>query len=117
MVKKNYFSALGFNGIYDWLLLRISAIIILLYILYIAFFFLTTDTINYMTWHTFFASTFTKGFTIIVLLSTVIHSWIGIWQVLTDYIKSLILRIILQLIHFLILCAYIIYGIIVVWSV
>ncbi|WWP00084.1 MAG: succinate dehydrogenase, hydrophobic membrane anchor protein [Candidatus Dasytiphilus stammeri] len=117
MVKTNYYSALGFNGIYDWLLLRISAIIIAFYIIYIGWFFITIDTLNYMSWHTFFESKITKDFTIIALLSTVIHSWIGIWQVLTDYIKSLRLRLILQLIHFLIFGIYIIYGIIVVWRV
>ncbi|WWO97378.1 MAG: succinate dehydrogenase, hydrophobic membrane anchor protein [Candidatus Dasytiphilus stammeri] len=117
MVKANSSSILGLNGIYDWLLLRISAIIIGFYIIYIGFFFLTIDSINYMSLHTFFESKITKFFTIIALLSTIIHSWIGIWQVLTDYIKSLILRLILQLIHLLILWAYIIYGIIVVWRV
>ncbi|WWO99759.1 MAG: succinate dehydrogenase, hydrophobic membrane anchor protein [Candidatus Dasytiphilus stammeri] len=117
MVKANYFSALGFNGIYDWLLLRISAIIIAFYIIYIGFFFITTDTMDYIHWHNFFASKFTKIFTMIALFSNLIHSWIGIWQVLTDYIKSLILRLILQMMHFLLLCVYIIYGIMVIWSV
>ncbi|WWO98735.1 MAG: succinate dehydrogenase, hydrophobic membrane anchor protein [Candidatus Dasytiphilus stammeri] len=117
MVNTKNVSALGFNGIYDWILLRISAIVIAFYIIYIGWFFITTDDINYIIWHNLFKSIFTKIFTIIALLSTLLHSWIGIWQVLTDYIKSFLLLLTLQIIHFLILGIYMIYGIIVVWSV
>ncbi|WWP01196.1 MAG: succinate dehydrogenase, hydrophobic membrane anchor protein [Candidatus Dasytiphilus stammeri] len=116
MVKNT--SALGFNkGIYDWLLLRAAAIVMTLYILYIIGFILTVDPFNYMTWRNFFTYYLTKCFTLITLVSMVIHSWIGIWQVLTDYVKCFKTRIMLQLVHFIILCGYISYGIIVVWSV
>ncbi|OAT24288.1 succinate dehydrogenase hydrophobic membrane anchor protein [Proteus myxofaciens ATCC 19692] len=39
------------------------------------------------------------------------------WQVLTDYIKPVALRLILQLIIVVALFAYLIYGTIVVWGV
>ncbi|WWP02506.1 MAG: succinate dehydrogenase, hydrophobic membrane anchor protein [Candidatus Dasytiphilus stammeri] len=112
----NNVSALGCNGVCDWILLRISAIIISLYIIYLLGFIITTDTITYVTWRGFFDSSFTKIFTILTLLSTLIHGWIGIWQVLTDYINSLIIRVILQFTHILVLLGYVIYGTIVIWS-
>ncbi|WWP00704.1 MAG: succinate dehydrogenase, hydrophobic membrane anchor protein [Candidatus Dasytiphilus stammeri] len=115
MVKNT--SALGFPGIYDWLLLRAAAIVMALYILYIIGFIITVDPLNYMTWRNFFTSYITKGFTIITLVSMGIHSWIGIWQVLTDYVKCFKTRMMLQLLHVIILFGYISYGIIVVWSV
>nr|CBA73764.1 succinate dehydrogenase hydrophobic membrane anchor protein [Arsenophonus nasoniae] len=45
-----------------------------------------------------------------------IHAWIGLWQVLTDYIKSIALRLLLQLFLIVILMTYLIYGTIVVWG-
>lgn len=106
---------LGRTGTQDWLLLRVSAIIIALYTLYIVSFVVTTE-LNYTVWRTFFAFPLTKIFTILTLISVLIHTWIGLWQVLTDYIKSIALQLLLQLFFIIILMAYLIYGTIVVWG-
>lgn len=108
-------STLGSTGTQDWLLLRASAIIIALYTFYIVSFIVTTD-LNYTVWRTFFAFPITKIFTILTLISILIHGWIGLWQVLTDYVKSIALRLSLQLFFILILMTYLIYGTIVVWG-
>lgn len=109
-------STFGRSGIQDWLFLRATAIIIVLYVLYFVGFVAITD-ITYETWRGFFSSSITKVFTILTLLSILIHAWIGMWQVLTDYIKPVALRLILQLIIVVALFAYLIYGTIVVWGV
>ncbi|ORM73215.1 succinate dehydrogenase, hydrophobic membrane anchor protein [Pantoea wallisii] len=110
-------SALGRNGIHDWLLLRASAILITLYILYIIGFVVMTGTLTYDAWHGFFASSFTKVFTLLTLFSILIHGWIGMWQVLTDYVKSLVTRLVLQFAIVVALLSYAIYGTVVVWGV
>lgn len=89
-------STLGRTGTQDWLLLRASAIIIVLYTFYIVSFIVTTE-LNYAVWRAFFCFSITKIFTILTLISILIHAWIGLWQVLTDYIKSIALRLLLQL--------------------
>lgn len=109
-------SALGRNGIHDWLLLRASAILITLYIVYILGFILMTDTLTYDIWRGFFASSFTKVFTLLTLISILVHGWIGMWQVLTDYVKSLSMRLIGQLVIVVVLLAYALYGTVVVWG-
>ncbi|QCR36741.1 succinate dehydrogenase membrane anchor subunit [Nissabacter sp. SGAir0207] len=110
-------SALGRNGVHDWLLIRASSIVITLYIIYIVGFFLIAPPLTYAVWHDFFASSTTKVFTLLTLLSTLVHTWIGMWQVLTDYIKPLALRLTIQLAIVLLLFVYLIYGTIVVWGV
>ena len=110
-------SALGRSGIQDWLLLRASAILITLYILYIVGFIALTDTLTYDVWRGFFASSFTKVFTLLTLFSIMIHGWIGMWQVLTDYVKHLAVRLILQMAIVVALLSYAIYGTVVVWGV
>ncbi|MEX6226049.1 succinate dehydrogenase membrane anchor subunit [Providencia hangzhouensis] len=108
-------SALGRTGIQDWLLIRASAIIIVLYVIYIVGFVAIND-ITYEVWHGFFASSVTKVFTILTLFSILVHAWIGMWQVLTDYVKPLAIRLVLQLAIVVGLLAYLIYGTIVVWG-
>ncbi|WP_445494309.1 succinate dehydrogenase membrane anchor subunit [Photorhabdus sp. SF281] len=110
-------SALGRTGIHDWLLLRASAIIIVLYVLYMLGFVAITSDITYEVWRGFFASSITKVFTVLALFSILVHAWIGMWQVLTDYVKPLALRLVLQLAIIVALMAYLIYGTIVVWGV
>ncbi|MDT9587362.1 MAG: succinate dehydrogenase, hydrophobic membrane anchor protein [Candidatus Arsenophonus melophagi] len=109
-------SALGRTGIQDWLLLRASAIIILLYTFYIISFVLMTE-INYNIWRTFFHFSITKIFTLLTLISVLIHAWVGLWQISTDYIKSITLRLVLQFFFIVILMIYLIYGTIVVLGV
>ena len=108
-------SALGRTGIQDWLFIRGSAIVIVLYVLYIVGFVAIND-ITYEVWRSFFASSVTKVFTILTLFSILVHAWIGMWQVLTDYIKPIALRLVLQLVIVVALLAYLIYGTIVVWG-
>jgi succinate dehydrogenase / fumarate reductase membrane anchor subunit len=63
------------------------------------------------------SSGFTKVFTLLALVSILIHAWIGMWQVLTDYVKPLALRLVLQLAIVVALVAYVLYGFVVVWGV
>lgn len=109
-------SALGRNGVHDWLLLRASAIVITLYIIYILGFVVIVPDITYEIWRGFFASHITKVFTLLTLLSILAHAWIGLWQVLTDYIKPLAVRLVLQLAVVITLLVYLLYGTIVVWG-
>ncbi|WP_315708007.1 succinate dehydrogenase membrane anchor subunit [Brenneria uluponensis] len=109
-------SALGRNGIHDWLLLRASAIVIVLYVLYIVGFIVSANDITYEVWHGFFAMHLTKVFTLLTLFSILVHAWIGMWQVLTDYIKPLAVRLTLQLAIVVVLMVYVIYGTVVVWG-
>lgn len=109
-------SALGRNGVHDWLLVRASAMIMTLYVLYILGFVLMSDTLTYEIWHGFFASSVTKVFTLLTLFSILMHGWIGMWQVLTDYVKHLATRLLLQMAIVVALFVYAIYGTVVVWG-
>ena len=110
-------SALGRNGVHDFILVRATAIVLTLYIIYMVGFFATTGEISWEVWTGFFASGFTKVFTLLALVSILIHAWIGMWQVLTDYVKPLALRLVLQLAIVVALVAYVLYGFVVVWGV
>lgn len=109
-------SALGRNGIHDWLLLRAAAMVMTLYVIYILGFLVMSGTLTFDIWRDFFASSFTKVFTLLTLFSILVHGWIGMWQVLTDYIKPLALRLMLQLVVVVALLVYAIYGTVVVWG-
>ncbi|KEY91183.1 succinate dehydrogenase hydrophobic membrane anchor subunit [Candidatus Photodesmus blepharus] len=112
----NIFS-FGRNGVHDFLLIRAAAVVIAVYFLYILGFFLISPTVSYESWKHFFSSLFTEVFTMLALVSILIHVWIGLWQVLTDYIKCSKLRCCLQLGAVLTLLGYFFSGLFILWSV
>ena len=83
MVKNSKISAttLGRNGIQDWLILRASAIVITLYVLYLVGFVAFTSDITYDVWYSFFTASFTQVFTTQTLIAILAHAWVGLWQV------------------------------------
>jgi succinate dehydrogenase / fumarate reductase membrane anchor subunit len=110
-------SALGRNGVHDYILVRASALVLTLYIIYMVGFFAISGDVTWQVWSGFFSSAFTKVFTLLALFSILIHAWIGMWQVLTDYVKPVAIRLMLQLVIVVALVVYVIYGFVVVWGV
>jgi len=105
------------NGIQDYVSIRATAAIIAAFTLYLAFFFITTDDITYEIWKGLFSTIGMKVFTLAALVAVMIHTRIGLWQVLTDYIKAPGLRAVLQYVLNIIGFVYVAVGLFVLWGV
>ena len=110
-------ATVGRSGVHDFILVRASAVILALYTLFLACFFFTTSAVTFEVWQGLFANMSVKVFTLLALLALVVHAWIGVWQVLSDYIKPALLRGVLQFIFSVTLLAYLAAGFITVWGV
>lgn len=118
MVKERKSLSAG-HGIGAWLQQRITAVIMLIAIFVVfAFLVLANDLIdsNFITWQQFFSFTFVKIFMQIVMIAVMIHAWIGMRDVVMDYVKSYSARITMftMIIVWLTGCA--IYSAIILWS-
>jgi succinate dehydrogenase / fumarate reductase membrane anchor subunit len=113
----NVVASAGRNGVHDFILLRASAIILVLYTLLLAGFFVVTPTVTYDVWQSFFACTSVKVATVMALLALLVHAKIGVWQVLSDYVKPAFLRGALQFLFSVTLLAYLVFGSLTVWGV
>ena len=113
----NVVASAGRNGVHDFLLIRASAIILVLYTLLIAGFFILTPTVTFDVWHSFFANTSVKVASLLALISLLVHGKIGVWQVLSDYVKPAFLRGALQFLFSVLLLAYLVFGFLIVWGV
>ncbi len=107
----------GRNGVHDFILLRASAIILVLYAILLAGFFIVTPDVTYTAWQSFFASMSVKIATLLALASLLVHAKIGVWQVLSDYIKPAFLRGALQFFFSILLLVYVAAGFLIVWGV
>lgn len=112
-------SVLGVNhqGLRDWLIQRISAILMAIYTIGIVFFLAFHPDLEYSNWHALFAHSGMKIATIIVLLSLLYHAWIGMWTIFTDYIKPYLLRLLLNVIVILALIVFFFAGLSILWGV
>jgi len=81
-------TSFGRSGLYDWLMQRISAVILGVYAVFIAAVFVWYPDINYQQWHSLFVMTSVKVFSLLALISLGMHSWIGLWCVVTDYMTE-----------------------------
>lgn len=104
------------NGLRDWLVQRFSSLVIAIYFLVMLVFFLLHPQLDFMTLRHFFAATWMQVFTLITLLSLFLHAWVGIWTVITDYIKPVSVRLIIQVLVILTLIMYFFWGVEILWK-
>lgn len=105
------------NGLRDWLWQRLSAVVITAYLLFLLGYWLAMPNMTYVAWHGLFQTVWLRVFTLVVLLNVLIHAWIGLWTVLTDYVKCMWLRLGLEAIIFVVLLATFVWGVLILWSV
>jgi len=109
-------NSLTSNGIKAWFIQRITSIILISYIIFILY---NCDITNlkFETWNHFFSNYYTKIFSLVTVSSILLHAWIGLWTVTTDYLNSIYLRISTQILIFLLLLSYLAWSIKILWSV
>lgn len=105
------------NGVRDWLVQRVSAVVIAVYFLTILYFFLTHSYVEYDDWALFMFSPWMRIFTLVVLLNVAAHAWLGMWRVTTDYITHLGIKIVVQSAIVLFLLGCLIWGVEIIWGI
>lgn len=114
---------LGRSGVYDWLIQRVSAVIMALYTVFIVAYILLTPELDYGQWQALFGQLWMRVFTLMTLLSIVTHAWIGLWSVVTDYLtertmggKGTVLRLLAQVLLAVVAVTYTLWGVEIIWG-
>jgi succinate dehydrogenase / fumarate reductase membrane anchor subunit len=85
-------------GLKDWLAQRITAIVMALYTIIVLSCFLTANDFSYEGWAGMFARQWFKLATFIAFLALFYHAWVGMREILMDYVKQAALRLALQVV-------------------
>ncbi|RLQ22965.1 succinate dehydrogenase, hydrophobic membrane anchor protein [Seongchinamella sediminis] len=114
-------TSFGRSGPTDWLVQRVSGVILLAYFLCIGASLL--GGVSYAEWRDMFAGTGMRIFTMLAILALAAHAWIGMWAVGTDYLtermmgsKGNLLRLAFQIGCNLVLFIYVIWGVQILWG-
>jgi len=95
MVMKIFTNA--FHGLRDWVVQRSTAAIMAIYSVTLLVLCLVYQPTSYAVWKTLMGNAGLRLMTLLFLLSLFAHAWIGVKDVLVDYIKPLRLR---QFLHY-----------------
>lgn len=79
-------ASLGRSGLVDFLLQRVTAVVLLAYACCVLGFFLAAPP-SHERLVAFFANLPMRGFTTLAVLALAAHGWIGMWTVGTDYVR------------------------------
>lgn len=116
-------TSLGRNGLYDWLIQRITAVLLGLYTLGLLGFFLLGPELDYPVWSALMGSLPMQITNTLVLLSVAAHGWVGLWTVATDYLtnrhmgnRATALRLIVEVVIALALLVYLLWGLVMIWG-
>jgi len=116
-------TSFGRSGLYDWLIQRVSAVVLAAYTLFVAGFIVLTPELTFAVWSDLYSTLCMRVFSLAALLSIAAHAWIGLWAVLTDYLtnrmmgaKATVLRLVAQGVLGLVTMTYTVWGIEILWG-
>lgn len=107
---------LGRSGAYDWMVQRVTAIILALYTAFLVGVMVFSSELTYSTWSALFDKTWMRVFSLMALVSLGAHAWVGLWTISTDYLKNGVQRFLFQAICGLLMFVYFVWGVQTLWG-
>jgi succinate dehydrogenase / fumarate reductase membrane anchor subunit len=104
-------------GLKDWMAQRVTAVLMVVYTVVLLGAFLTGQNFTYEGWAGVFAQQWFKLFSLATFAGLYYHAWVGMRDIWMDYVKSVGLRLTLQIatILWLVVCAA--WTVQILWSV
>jgi succinate dehydrogenase / fumarate reductase membrane anchor subunit len=103
-------------GLGDWLLQRITAVVMVFYTILLVACLLVQAPSGHAQWRAFMGGGFLRIATMLFLLALFYHAWVGIRDILMDYIKPAALRLGLQTLVGVALVSYAIWSVAILWG-
>ena len=102
-------------GLRGWLVQRISAIVMTLYTVAFVVAFAAAKPVDYGQWKALFSQGWMRFATLLFFASLLLHAWVGMRDILMDYVKPDGLRLSLQVLTLLTIAAYVGWTIQILW--
>ncbi len=106
-----------YPGMRLWLSQRLSAVMMAIYIVFLIALLIIQQPSNYESWYVFVSPIWFRLVTLVFFINLFIHAWLGVSDVLKDYIFNKILRANLQIIVDILLVVYLIWVSFILWNI
>ena len=102
-------------GLRDWLAQRVTAVVMTAYILGLAVVIVCTKPAAYEAWRNLFAQGWMRIATLLFVFSLAWHAWVGVRDILMDYVKPTGVRLSLEILTLLLLAIYVGWTVQILW--
>ena len=103
-------------GIKDWLVQRVTALVMTFYVVVFAGILLVCPPRRYEQWRALFGNQIMRVATIVFFICLFWHAWIGVRDILMDYVKPTGARLGLEIVAVLVLAGYTVWAVRILWS-
>ncbi|WP_339389435.1 succinate dehydrogenase, hydrophobic membrane anchor protein [Nitrosomonas sp. Nm33] len=103
-------------GLRDWLIQRVTAVLMVVYVLLLAFLFAFYPISDYAALKSLFTSQWVRIASFLFFISLCWHAWVGMRNVFMDYIHATIIRLTLHIAVIISLFFYLIWFAEILWS-
>ena len=103
-------------GLRDWLVQRITAVMMAAYTLFMAGYVVLHPNLDYNVWTELFSNQVMRSFSLLFLLAVFAHAWVGVRDVVMDYVKSAGIRLAIYVVVILALLLYVIWSVQILWG-
>jgi len=103
-------------GLGAWLLQRLTAVIMVAYTVFMGAVLLSAPPATHAEWRALFQDGVIRVTTMLFLLALLYHAWVGVRDVLMDYIKPVGARLALQSLLGFVLVAYAVWAAAILWG-
>jgi succinate dehydrogenase / fumarate reductase, membrane anchor subunit len=104
-------------GLRDWLLQRISAVFMLLYLVSLGITLALKQPLDYDAWKALFSQSWVRVPSALFWLILCLHVWVGMRDVLMDYVRLAGLRLLLEATTILLLVGYFMWAVQILWGI
>ncbi len=104
LTKKNVVGA--HYGLRDWLLQRVTAVVMIVYTLLVLAIVLWQGGLDYASWKAVYANPAFKLASFVFMVALLWHAWVGVRNISMDYVKPVAVRLVLQVAVIAALVAY-----------
>ena len=102
-------------GLRDWLAQRVTACVMVIYSAIILTVFLRNPPASYGAWRSLFQQGWMRVATLLFAASLGWHAWVGMRDILMDYVKPTGLRLLLEIACLLLIASYLAWTIQILW--
>jgi len=103
-------------GLGDWLMQRFTALVMAIYTIVALGYLLAQAPRNQADWKAMFAGGFFRVATMIFFAALAYHAWVGMRDILMDYLRATSLRLTAEVVVGIVLVAYVVWAAAILWG-
>ena len=104
-------------GLRDWLAQRVTAVVMLVYVVGLVALLLSASGTGYEGWKALFQQTWVRVFSTVTVIAVLYHAWVGVRDIWMDYVQPVGIRLTLHVLTILWLVGCFVYATKVLWGV